>query len=145
MPKTNATLMRLLAKAAAASEPVPTCPTMSVSTNPINIWPTWPAIIGQASARVLESSVLKRRGSGIDRSPNQDFGVWQVIEASRYGEIAEYGAVKSATTWRGAARGSPRRVRRLLALPAAPLQVLRTAAESVPRLLLSSADSIFRE
>src|SRR5271165_7182605 len=82
MPKTNATLTRQFAKAAAASELVPTCPTMSVSTKPINIWPTCPAIIGQARASVLASSAQKRRGSGIDRSPNQDFSLWQVFETS---------------------------------------------------------------
>lgn len=37
-----------------------------VKVNPINIWPTCPAIIGQASAGVLASSVLNRRVSGIE-------------------------------------------------------------------------------
>ena len=40
MPKTKATAIREFANAAAASVPVPTCPTINVSTKPINIWPT---------------------------------------------------------------------------------------------------------
>ncbi len=82
MPKTKATLMREFTKAAAARDVVPTCPTMSVSTRPINICPTCPAIIGQASTSVLTSSVVKRLESGINRSPNQDFSRWQVPEGA---------------------------------------------------------------
>jgi hypothetical protein len=36
-------------------------------------------MIGQASASVLKSSLLKRRESGIAHSPNQDFALWQVV------------------------------------------------------------------
>src|ERR1700688_4486774 len=85
MPKTNATLMRQFAKAAAASELVPTCPTIRVSTRPINIWPTCPATIGQASASVLVSSILNLGRSGIERPPNQDFGHGQGETGRRIG------------------------------------------------------------
>jgi hypothetical protein len=78
MPKTKATLIRLFAKAAAARALVPTRPTISVSTKPINICPTCPAIIGPASAKVLAISVRNCRRFDIDRSPNQDFTLWQL-------------------------------------------------------------------
>src|SRR5262249_45228531 len=79
MPKTKATLKRPFAKAAAASELVPTCPTISVSTRPINIWPTCPAMIGQASAKVLVNSAVNCRVLDIDRSTKLTFVVDFVV------------------------------------------------------------------
>jgi iron-sulfur cluster assembly accessory protein len=53
--------------------------------------------MGEASASVFASSELKRRRFGIDRSPNQDFTLWQASSVCFSAAQIPYSRVTAAT------------------------------------------------
>ena len=63
-PKTSGTASNVFANAPAASGVTPRRPTMIASASPISIWPTKPATIGSANAKVRRFS--KRARATID-------------------------------------------------------------------------------
>src|SRR5689334_13808525 len=73
----------MFVNATAASGTGPTCPRNSVSVRPINIWPNWPAMIGDARRRVGPSCATKVRPDiGTNRqAPNQVAGNCFPLEA----------------------------------------------------------------